>query len=256
MNVAIERSALDFTNAVVVGFQDGDAIESPVINTTRAQTRVSAYDNQTVVFAGLISKQRTSISRGIPFLKDIPIAGALFRYDTEQEIRTELLVVMTPRIIQSPDELQVHNDVESSRMSWCLADVLNIHGDTTLQGGNGLWGPAASPVIFPDIEPAISFDPYGQPSTINGPVDSSWGPQPLPGNTLIPMEETTGNELPDTSQVPVEVAPTVLPMGYVAPPQGAPAVYPATGMVGNIPTNVGTPLQPINLAPQGPGYPN
>ena len=45
--------------------------------------------------------------------------------------------------------------IESSRMSWCLADVQNVFGGgQKMSGGNGLWGPARSAVIYPDIQPA------------------------------------------------------------------------------------------------------
>ncbi len=43
-------------------------------------------------------------------------------------------------------------------MSWCLADVLNAHGDVGLSGGNGLWGPAKSATIYPDTQPSAIAD--------------------------------------------------------------------------------------------------
>ena len=252
MNVAIERSSLGNVDlGIPVGFgPNGEVIRSPIINTTRAQTRVSAFDNQTVVFAGLITKTRSSRSRRIPFLADIPVAGALFRFDSESESRTELLVVMTPRIIQSPDEMTMHNDTETSRMSWCLADVLNIHGDPSLQAGNGLWGPAASPVIFPDVEPAVSFDPYGRPQFNSTPGETAYGmTPPVIDATAAPPQYPALQGEP-----PVEIAPNVQPMGFNAPGQG-PSVVPAIGMSGNFPNNVGTPLTPINLNPEGSSNP-
>lgn len=157
MIVAVNRSNLGAVeDGIPISFgPNGEAIRSPIINTTLAQTRVTAYDGQTVVLGGLITKNRSTRSRRVPFLADIPIAGALFRFDSEAESRTELLVVMTPRVINfnDPDKLDMIKQVESSRMSWCLGDVLNIHGDVGLSAGNGLWGPAASPVIYPDMQP-------------------------------------------------------------------------------------------------------
>ncbi|MEQ1824298.1 MAG: secretin N-terminal domain-containing protein [Pirellula sp.] len=172
MIVSVNRSSLgDINDGVPVAFgPNGETIFSPIINQTLTQTRVTAYDGQTVVLSGLITKNRTSRSRRVPFLADIPIAGALFRFDSESEIRTELLVVMTPRIINYNDDqkLEMIKQVESSRMSWCLADVLNIHGDHGLSPGNGLWGPAASPVIYPDLQPTVdSPRRNGPPSSMN-----------------------------------------------------------------------------------------
>ena len=152
MIVAISRSSIDIANGLTI-----NGATTPAFNQTLAQTRVTAYDGQTVILGGLISKQRISKSRRIPVLADIPLAGWLFRYDVESESRSELLVVMTPRVINfnDPNKLDTIKQVESSRMSWCLADVLNLYSDQGLSSGNGLWGPATSPVIYPDVTPAV-----------------------------------------------------------------------------------------------------
>ncbi len=185
MIVAVNRSSLDQQTGVPVSFApDGTAINAPIINQTLAQTRVTAYDGQTVILGGLISKTRTSISRRVPWLGDIPIAGALFRFDSESERRTELLVVMTPRVINFNDQnkLDMIKQVESSRMSWCLADILNIYGDAGLSPGNGLWGPASSPVIYPDESPTADLEFDNTRSPINGSY-------PMPeGQYMPPME--------------------------------------------------------------------
>ena len=67
---------------------------------------------------------------------------------------------MTPRVINfnNDEKLEMIKQVESSRMSYCMADILNIHGDVGLSPGNGLWGPAASPVIYPDLQPTVDFE--------------------------------------------------------------------------------------------------
>ena len=170
MIVAITRSTLGPTaSGVAVGTDiNGNAILSPIINTTQAQTRVTAYDGQTVVLSGLITKNRSTRSRRIPWLADIPLAGALFRFDSQVENRTELLVVMTPRVINfnNDEKLEMIKQVESSRMSYCLADILNIHGDVGLSPGNGLWGPAASPIIYPDLQPTVDFENGGGPRSM------------------------------------------------------------------------------------------
>jgi general secretion pathway protein D len=194
MIVAVTRSSLGPTDSgVPIGFgPNGDTIRSPIINTTQAQTRVTAYDGQTVVLSGLISKTRSTRSRRIPWLSNIPIAGALFRFDSEAEARTELLVVMTPRVINYNDDekLDMIKQVESSRMSYCLADVLNIHGDVGLAPGNGLWGPAASPVIYPDLQPTVDTPRRGAP-----PRDMILGtPEPMNGDMMVPEPEADMQE--------------------------------------------------------------
>lgn len=188
MNIQVFNSSLaDTETGIPVGFgPNGEVIRSPIINTTEATTWISAYSGQTVVFAGLISKQRQSTSRRIPILGSLPVIGPAFRFDSESEQRRELLVVMTPRIIQTDEDYEMLKQVESSRMSWCLADVQNVFGDAGMSGGNGLWGPAKSPVIFPDLQPAV-IDGESTP-----PVDNTFAPSiidsyPLGSDTSIPQ---------------------------------------------------------------------
>ena len=200
MIVAVTRSSLGPTDSgIPIGVSAaGDVIRSPVINTTQAQTRVTAYDGQTVVLSGLITKTRSTRSRRIPWLSDIPLAGALFRFDSQSESRTELLVVMTPRVINfnNDEKLEMIKQVESSRMSYCMADILNIHGDVGLSPGNGLWGPAASPVIYPDLQPTVDFENGSGPRRM---MPSE--PDPMNGSPGIEMLEGYSTNTPVRSDV-------------------------------------------------------
>lgn len=182
MEVGVENSSVGDTNAgIPIGFSTtGQVIRSPIINQTRAQTVVTAYPGQTVVFAGLISKSRNTNRSQVPFLGSLPLIGAAFRFDVESESRKELLVVLTPRLIQTEEDYDTLKEVESSRMSWCLADVLNIHGDQGLSAGNGLWGPARAPVIFPDM-PASRVPDRAEHNMENN--------YPIPGNYPTPVYE-------------------------------------------------------------------
>ncbi len=182
MEVGVENSSVGDPNAgIPIGFSTtGQVIRSPIINQTRAQTVVTAYPGQTVVFAGLISKSRNTSRSQVPFLGSLPLIGAAFRFDVESESRKELLVVLTPRLIQTEEDYDTLKEVESSRMSWCLADVLNIHGDQGLSAGNGLWGPARAPVIFPDM-PASRV-----PDRAEHNIDNNY---PIPGGYPTPVYE-------------------------------------------------------------------
>ncbi|MEZ6118872.1 MAG: secretin N-terminal domain-containing protein [Pirellulaceae bacterium] len=134
---------------------NGDVIRSPIINATAAQTTVSARSGQTIVLGGLITKTRSLTDRRVPFLGDLPLLGPLFRYDNTTERRTELLIIMTPYIVQKPEDAEWLNQIESQRMSWCLADVADIHGP----GHHGLTSKCGSDayleteVVYPDRSP-------------------------------------------------------------------------------------------------------
>ena len=229
MQVIVERSSLGpESTGIPVGFgNNGAVIRSPIINTTNAQTTISAYSGQTVVFAGLIQKTRSSVSRRIPYLADIPFLGALFRFDTEAEQRNELLVVLTPRIVQTDEDYEIIKQVESSRMSYCLADILEMHGDVGLTGGHGLWGPARGPIIYPDMQPA-GIDEYCPPG--ESIIDMHLSPEMAPGNpsgNVVPGDPSVpGNFIPGQPMVPgpgevVQPAPTLQPISYERP-----AAYP------------------------------
>ncbi len=197
--VNIENSSLgDPDTGIPIGFgQNGEVIRSPIIQTTNASTTVSAYSGQTVVFGGLISKSRTSARTQVPILGSLPLIGPAFRFDVESEQRRELLIVLTPRVINTDEDYDVLKEVESSRMSWCLADVLSAHGDVGLSGGNGLWGPAKSATIYPDMPPS-TIDDRSVPR-----------PQSDYGQPMI-MEEINLNSTPtiiESPAIPIEPAP-------------------------------------------------
>ncbi|WP_146393347.1 secretin N-terminal domain-containing protein [Allorhodopirellula solitaria] len=173
MNIDASRSSISPNDGQVIGFFDPDGdgdgapqpISVPAIDQTVAQSVITAYDGQTVVFGGLIQKSRTNFTRRVPYLADIPLLGYMFKYDREEEIRSELLIVMTPMLVTGDEDLEYVKQTESSKMSWCLADVVEAQGDDGLSGGYGLWGPAIGPTIYPDIQPTVDvFPPQDMPT--------------------------------------------------------------------------------------------
>lgn len=157
MDVDATRSARDESNGTTIptGGVDGETVLINDIIQTTAQSVVAAYSGQTVIFGGLIQKERSVASRRVPYVADIPVLGNLFKYDRETEIRSELLVFLTPMLVTGEEDLDYVKQVESSRMSWCLADVVEAHGDVGMSGGYGLWGPAVGTTIYPDLQPTV-----------------------------------------------------------------------------------------------------
>ncbi|MEN8126311.1 MAG: hypothetical protein ABFR90_00735 [Planctomycetota bacterium] len=87
---------------------------------TKVLTNVLVKDGQTVVLGGLFQEQ-TDLTRGqTPILGDVPVVGELFKNTADTSIRTELVVLLTPHIISSPEEVD-----GSDR----LADVLRINSE-------------------------------------------------------------------------------------------------------------------------------
>ncbi len=79
---------------------DGNSI--PTIQTRELKTHVSVPDRATVVLGGLITKSVTLSDNGIPYLSKIPVLGWLFRDRTTGKTRTELIILMQPRVMDSP----------------------------------------------------------------------------------------------------------------------------------------------------------
>ena len=78
---------------------------APNVNVTSANTVVVTPNGQTVVIGGLISNTKSSADTKVPFLGDIPILGQLFRASSKADAKTELLMFLTPHIVDAPNML-------------------------------------------------------------------------------------------------------------------------------------------------------
>lgn len=96
LKVAPEVSELDFTTAPVVvsGFQ------VPGLRVRRTSTHIEVKDGQTFAIAGLLSDTHRNAISKFPVLGDIPILGTLFRSNSYQKNETELVILVTPRLVK------------------------------------------------------------------------------------------------------------------------------------------------------------
>jgi pilus assembly protein CpaC len=94
LQVTPEVSDLDFTNAVLLqGFR------IPALRTRRIESTVDVRRNTSLVLSGLFSNTDENVKTGVPLLKDIPILGQLFSSTRFQRNQSELIVVVTPIIV-------------------------------------------------------------------------------------------------------------------------------------------------------------
>ena len=70
--------------------------------TQQGDTRLMVRDGETAVIGGLTVTEVTNTRSGIPFLMDIPYVGALFRTSRKQEQKRDLLIMVTPHIVEEP----------------------------------------------------------------------------------------------------------------------------------------------------------
>ena len=70
-----------------------------IINLQEADTRVVVKDGETAVIGGLISDTESLLRTGVPVLKDMPLLGPLFRYESKSVQKRELIIFVTPKIV-------------------------------------------------------------------------------------------------------------------------------------------------------------
>jgi pilus assembly protein CpaC len=94
LRIEPEVSELDFTNAVSIS---GTII--PSLTTRNAVTTIELRDGQSFAVAGLLSSQNTSKLAQVPWIGSVPVLGALFRSAAYQQKETDLVIIVTPRLI-------------------------------------------------------------------------------------------------------------------------------------------------------------
>ena len=94
LKVAPEVSALDYTNAVTIS-----GYTVPAISTRRADTQIELRDGQSFAISGLLDHRTTDIFNKMPGIGDVPVLGQLFRSKNINHTTTELMVVVTPTLV-------------------------------------------------------------------------------------------------------------------------------------------------------------
>jgi pilus assembly protein CpaC len=102
LRVRPEVSSLDFNNGISL-----EGFRIPALITRRAETDLELRDGQSFVMAGLLNNTTQNDTANIPFLSKIPLIGHLFKSKAERMERTELMVLVTPRLVRplDPDEV-------------------------------------------------------------------------------------------------------------------------------------------------------
>jgi len=102
LKVRPEVSELDFNNGITM-----EGFRIPALQVRRAETEVELRDGQSFAVAGLIDNTAQTDKSAIPLLSQVPIIGHLFASKADRQERTELLVLITPRLVRplNPDEV-------------------------------------------------------------------------------------------------------------------------------------------------------
>jgi pilus assembly protein CpaC len=144
---------------------------APVLSTRRARTSVEVRDGQSFAIAGLLRTVHTKTQEQLPWLGQLPVIGALFRSSAFRENESDLVIIVTPRLVQPTkpgrplatplDKTKGSNDVE-----FFLLGALEVDNKTIkkFQDGTGVIGPYGHVVDLPSAKPA-----KGQPKAATAP---------------------------------------------------------------------------------------
>src|SRR5699024_11930145 len=99
VTLEVRQEVTDVRSAVTVG-----DIQNFTFLQRAFQSVVTVQSGETIVLGGLIRNSDSTNESGVPFLRDLPVIGSLFGSTTKEKKRTELIVLMTPRVVRNQHE--------------------------------------------------------------------------------------------------------------------------------------------------------
>ncbi|MGP8258685.1 MAG: pilus assembly protein N-terminal domain-containing protein [Acidobacteriaceae bacterium] len=153
LTVAPEVSSLDYTNSVTIG-----GFNVPALSTRRAETQVELNSDQSFAISGLLDQRTTDLLSKTPGAADIPILGALFKSRNNNHSTTELVVIVTPTLVDPLTET-----AEPVQPKLPVSSLNNENFDKSL-GKNRSSDPTAPP-LNPEPPATSNPAPAATPST-------------------------------------------------------------------------------------------
>ena len=211
LKVAPEVSSLDYTNSATIG-----GFTVPALATRRAQTEVELRSDQSFAISGLLDQRTTDIMSKTPGAADIPILGALFKSKNASHSNTELVVIVTPTLVDPLTET-----AEPSQPDMPISPLNSKSFDKSL-GDNHNPQPA-DPPINPPPPPASNPVPAASPSPapVTAPVA-----EVAKDVTLAQAGQSTAAS-PAANPAKVAAAPTASTIAASGPASSAPGVGPS-----------------------------
>jgi len=192
-------------SSVVSGTQNSEL--GPTTTVRTSNTTVITKDSQMVVIGGLMSDDITESESGVPYLKEIPILGHLFRDRTDRQSKTNLLIFITPKIIENQFDARdmtidhkskVQSEIDRNNFYPDRADILESKDlDNVAQAE--IWEGEKPGTILPPIEKeprfeAQDFTNNSKSDDINLKVKASFGHQDSENQEKTQDEVTEGSK--------------------------------------------------------------
>lgn len=109
---------LNITQEVSEMGSNPPGVSSPTILVRKINTNVVALSGQSIVLGGLISETQSTSESKVPFIGDIPILGELFKSKSKEKRKTELIIILTPRIVSSLEEASKITEDLKKELKW------------------------------------------------------------------------------------------------------------------------------------------
>ncbi len=183
---------------------------SPTISTKRIETKLSLRDGSTILLGGLISRDDSVSDSGVPLLKDVPLLGHLFKSQSTANNQTELLVMITPYV--------VNDDYEAEELTQAIQ---NTFGDWAKDVKTSRV--AREPV--PPTDLPVNGKPAARPPALTAP-ESPAQPEADPRDVPASAVDAPARQGSQQAQPEFEVS---RPAGSATPPPSRPAESTAGG---------------------------
>jgi len=158
-----------------------------ITNKRSLESTVLIDDGQIIVLGGLIQDSQTDGTQKLPFLGDIPVAGALFRYDTRSRSKTNLMVFLRPTIVRSA---ALGASITNDRYDYVIGEQRSIKPDTNL-----------IPPVLPNLDDPQMSLPLTPKSSLMPP------PSQVPLPWFLPLTPSSLHQVPAQPATPPAAEP-------------------------------------------------
>ncbi|MGL4944073.1 MAG: secretin N-terminal domain-containing protein [Thermoguttaceae bacterium] len=149
MDIYAERSRFGpEAEGTVVGISGTREFRAPRKEVVKSQTTIGAMSGQTIIIGGIITDDKSTVTRGVPFLNKIPVVKSLFEYKSVSHSKSELIIIMTPIIIRNECDMEVLKQQELARIHWCISDVIRAGGESAWRQRTDDWTPTDTQVVW------------------------------------------------------------------------------------------------------------
>lgn len=158
---------------------DYDSKGEIVISTQEAETKVVVADGETVVIGGLTRNETQESESGIPFLKDIPLLGNLFKYTRKSVVKKDLVIFVTPRIIRNYIG-NVDISEPSREQSGAAPEAKKAEAAPEATPVQQESAPVAEPVAAEPVAESVREQPVEEPVAAPAPAEDAPAAPPVP----------------------------------------------------------------------------